>query len=264
MRIKIHETYHYLKKFLHTIPDIFESGDGAEVARHAHLIKRFEAPDDTMLIVKRYRVPGFLTRLRRTWGGKSSAARAYENARRLRHHRIDVPSPVCYIDTKRLGLYHRSYFVMKERKQDSCSLLRDAGYPDVENMRIAFMRFVLKMHSKGILQHDLSLSNFLFERCVKEGDRHYRVLPRWNADGTPTPEGAAPVGETIHYHFVALDTDRVSFKKSLTRRQCLDNLATITTDTELLKQLTVIYARERSWEEKECVSHVMDKATHLK
>jgi len=263
MRIKIHENYRYLKKFLTTIPGIFEGGDGAEVARHNHLVKRFEAPDDTMLIVKRYRVPGFFTRLCRTWGAKSDAARAYENARSLRHHHIDVPSPVCYIETKQLGLFHRSYFVMKERKQDSCSLLRNDAYPDVENMRIAFMRFVLKMHSKGILQHDLSLSNFLFERCVKEG-KHYKVLKRWNADGTPSQDGAVPEGMAVHYHFVALDTDHVSFRKQLTRRQCLDNLSSITTDMELLKHLVIIYARDRSWEEKDCVSHVMDKATRLK
>lgn len=41
MRIKIHHNYLYLKNFLHTIPGLFESGDGAEVARHSHVIKRF-------------------------------------------------------------------------------------------------------------------------------------------------------------------------------------------------------------------------------
>lgn len=263
MRIKIHENYRYLKKYLRTIPDLFESGDGAEVARHTHVIKRFEAPDDTMLLAKRYRAPGFVMRLRCALGAKSPAARAYENARRLRHHRIDVPSPACYIETSRLGLLRRSYFVMKERKQDTCAVLRNPAYPDVENMRTAFMRFVLKLHSKGILHCDLSLSNFLFERCVKEG-KHYKVLPRWEAGGTPTPSASAPEAEAIHYHFVVLDTDRVSFRKQLTRSQCLDNLATLTTDTELLRQLVVIYARERSWEETACLRHVMDKATHLK
>lgn len=216
-----------------------------------------------MLLVKRYHKAGLLAQLRRALGGKSAAGRAYANARRLRHHRIDVPSPVCYIETTRLGLLRRSYFVMKERKQDTCAVLRDSAYPDVENMRAAFVRFVLKLHTKGILHHDLSLSNFLIERCVKE-KKHYKVLPRWNADGTPTPGAAAPDGEPLHYHFVALDSDHVTFRKSLTRRQCLDNLATLTSDTELLRHLVTLYARERSWEEKACVTHVKDKAAHLK
>lgn len=254
MKLFIHVNYQFLHKFLKTVPSLFDTPQARPLKSHRHEVKVVEAPNDALLVVKRFRSTalGGLFRL------KSPAHRAFDNARRLRHHEADTPTPVCYIDLRTLGLLRASYYVMKYRDQDTCEILVHRDFPDMENIATALVRHFMRLHVNGILLGRPTLSDLLLERWVR-ADNGFKALPRWNADGTPTPEGQVESGTRIHYHFVLLAAQRASVRKirvRLTQRQCLNDLSRLTPNKELLGYLVALYARERNWDNAKCVRKV--------
>lgn len=253
MKIRIHANYRFLHKFLRTIPSLFDSPETRSLDSRHHEVKVVEAPNDSSLVVKRFRAKGLGGMLR--W--KSPAHAAYDNARRLRHRQIDTPSPVCCIDQRRLGLLSASYYVAKDCPQDSCEVFLREGYPDLENLATALVRHIMRAHATGVLLGRPRLSDILFERRVRQ-ERGFKTLPRFNADGTPTAGGVLPEGTRVHYHFLLLATHRVRIRKvKPTRKQCLRDLSRLTSDRELLAKFVALYARERNWDDSACVKKVM-------
>lgn len=252
MKIFIHVNYRFLHKFLKTIPNIFGTPQARQLKSHHHEVKVVEAPNDSLLVVKCFRSEGLGGLFR--W--KSPAHRAFNNARRLRHNQADTPTPICYIDQRTLGLLRTSYYVQKFRNQDTCEVLQNHDYPDAENILTALVRHFMRLHANGILLGRPSLSDILLERWVRT-EKGFKALPRWNADGTPTPEGTVEAGTRIHYHFVLLGTHRVKVHKvKPTQRQCLNDLSHLTSNKKLLGYIVALYARERNWDDAKCAKKV--------
>ena len=171
------------------------------------------------LVVKRY---GHLTMLNRIVYGtlrRSKAERAYLHAFRLRKLGIDTPEAIAFVETRRHGVLHDSYFVSR------CSDLRPVR-PVTEqfaqtrqgaDILDALAFFLLRMHNSGILHNDLNISNILY------GD---------DTGG--------------QYRFQVIDTNRMTFNRTLSMRQRLDNLRRLSCPTPAYLYILEQYARRRN------------------
>ena len=173
----------------------FDSG-GTTLHDGRNTVKVFDTTAGR-LVVKLY---GHLTMLNRIVYGtlrRSKAERAYLHAFRLRKLGIDTPEAIAFVETRRHGVLHESYFVSR------CSDLRPmrpvteqfAQTRQGADILDALAFFLLRMHDSGILHNDLNISNILY------GD---------DTGG--------------QYRFQVIDTNRMSFNHTLSMRQRLDNL----------------------------------------
>ena len=230
MKIVIHPKYSAYQDFVHALPTTFETS-GEPVFKKRNVVKRF-LPSG--FIVKRYKRPHLVQRLAYTFWRKSKAERAYLFAEKLQALGICTPQGIAYIEVYRHGLLNDAYFVSTACDDPSLLLLRDEAHYDT-SLADALAAYLVELHEKGILHGDLNLSNILYR---KEGD-------------------------TVR--FTLIDTNRSSFKVSLTREECLKNLMRLTHRRDLLRYVVERYACLRGWDSETSVArvlHLLDRFEH--
>ena len=120
------------------------------------------------LVVKSFKIPNILNKIVYTFYRDSKAKKSYENSIKI----IDfVPKPIGYVEFKKFGLMHESYFVSENFKYDFTirEPLLQADFKDKEEVFKAFARFTYKLHEQGIFHLDYSPGNIL----IKEGNGSY-------------------------------------------------------------------------------------------
>ena len=248
MKVVIHPAYQHLKSFIYDLPSHFES-EGTLLYRGRNVVKLYQV-DGMSLVVKRYKHPNIIQRVVYTYFKRSKTARAYDYAALLRKKGIDTPHEVAYIETFKKGLFTTGYFVSLYYSYPPTSVqldveefnlkfsdpllsnvattyradeTKDFNYPLADSLAA----FFVELHSKGILQGDLNLSNVLYYQ--KE-------------DG--------------NYHFCVIDTNRSVFKQP-TPNECLENLKRPTHRRNVLIYLVSRYAELRNWSSKDCADKIV-------
>lgn len=164
MKTVIHPRYEHLRDYLSTLPQRFEH-EGMTIYEQRNCIKVFEAPDGTLLNVKRYHVPRSVNRLVYSLGLRQPKGwRAYTYPERLKLAGIDTADPVAYFEERRGGLLGYTYFVSLQ-----CEGMRtlydvarmDSGY---ELLAEELGNFTAHLHEQQILHLDYTPGNILWRQ----------------------------------------------------------------------------------------------------
>ncbi len=170
IKIDITPGYDHLRPFIESIPVRFE-GEGTYIyGGKRNLIKSFEAPDGTMLNIKRYHQPAFFNRLIYSWGiRKPKGQRAFEYPTILLAKGIETPQPVAYIEERSMGLLRLSYFIsMQCDYPHRLYELGDATAELYEPVAAALAHYAAHMHNQEILHLDFSPGNILWENTADQ------------------------------------------------------------------------------------------------
>lgn len=112
MKIKINPKYEEMRSFIERIPDVFEK-EGRVIYTGRNLIKVMEAPDGTVINVKRYHVPKGPNSLIYSLGiRKPKGERAFEYPMILEKKGIGTPTPIALIEERNaIGLLGYTYLI---------------------------------------------------------------------------------------------------------------------------------------------------------
>lgn len=120
------------------------------------------------LVVKSFKIPSILNKIVYTFFRDSKAKKSYENSIKI----IDfVPKPIGYVEFKKFGLMHESYFVSENFKYDFTirEPLLQTDFKNKDGVFKAFARFTCNLHEQGIFHLDYSPGNIL----IKEENEDY-------------------------------------------------------------------------------------------
>lgn len=165
------------RTFLLALPARMEKEGKWIYGGQRNLIKEFEAPDGTPLIVKRYHQPRFLNKFIYSWGiRKPKGDRAYRYAAILQQHGVDTPDPVAYIEHRQWGILLDSYLITLNCPYPHRLYEMGKAQPAVyEPLADALAHFTAHMHNEGILHLDFSPGNILWEQD-EQGEYHFSIV----------------------------------------------------------------------------------------
>jgi len=169
------------------------------------------------VVVKRFNVHGPLASIVYGVFRRSKAQRAFRSALRLMEAGCSTPQPIGWIEVKSGMLLRRCYYICTYTEAQSVRTELEMG----RNMELAtsFAHFIARMHSHGIVHHDLNLSNVLYEL---------------DADG--------------RYVVSVIDINRTTYTppSRLSLRSCIDDFVRWTDDPELFEHVMRRYAEARN------------------
>lgn len=227
-KIKINPKYSQLGSFIERLPEVFEK-EGVVIYTGRNLIKVVEAPDGTLLNVKRFHVPVGPNRLVYSFGlRKPKGERAYEYPQILESKGIGTPTAIALIEQRNmLGLLGYTYLVTVQSNYGHT--LYEVGNAEpgtYENLAKALAHFAAKMHECRVLHKDFTPGN---------------VLWKYNEEG---------------YHFMIVDINRMKFGE-VSVREGLYNLRKFWGPKDFMRILVSEYALLRNYNVALAVKYVM-------
>jgi hypothetical protein len=227
----INPKYEHLREWLERLPEEFERL-GEIIYDKRNQLRVIEAPDGTLVNVKRYCVPHALNRVVYSLGIRQpKGKRAFLYPARLLERGIDTPEPIAYIERRRCGLLGLSYFVsVQSPLGHTLYELSNAQKGTYEDLAEAVGRFVAIMHEREVLHLDLSPGNIL-----------------WDKD----EQG---------YHFAVVDINRMHFGKVSLEQGCA-TLCRLWGPKRLTELVARSYARGRGVDEEQAVTLTMQART---
>lgn len=192
----INTKYSSLHDFVISLPDKFDNMTSMQILRSGRNEVRLFSVDGQMVVVKCFRRISILNRFLYGTIRQSKSVRAYYHALRLNRLGISTPEPIAAVDVRRYGFLAQSFYVYAYSEYNDIKELLDR-YPDeqIEPLLDALTDFILHIHDKGVLHHDLNILNILYRDC-----------------------GGGK------YDFQLIDINRMSFYPKLSERQRLANL----------------------------------------
>lgn len=213
MKIVIAEKYKHLTDFIQQLP--LEKYPIDEVIRnHRNTVTKVTV-DGGVYIVKKYIRPKFHNRLVYTFLRKSKARRSYEYALELKKRGIGTADPVAYIEIKENGLFHTGFFVSEFI--DEPLLEEIEKKPECEQILREFAEFTVNLHQQGVAHYDYNPCNILFRQ------------------------------ENGKYKFSMIDINRMSFRKKLSKNECLNCMKRIDFEIPTLTAYVRMYSDIRGW-----------------
>ena len=110
MKIIVNPAYEHLRKFVESIPDIFES-EGRVIYSGRNLIKVMTVDDGLEINIKRYGVPALVNRIAYSFFRAPKGRRAFSYPNILLQRGFETPVPIAYIEECKWGLIKYSYFI---------------------------------------------------------------------------------------------------------------------------------------------------------
>ena len=222
--IFINPQYEELRKFIQSLPETFCAS--GEVIRNIRNEVRVIKTENYKLVVKSYKVPGFINKFVYGRLRKSKAERAYEYAMLLLSKGIGSPAPVAYITEKKKGLFYKSYFVslFSECPYNYYNLL-EMEFERKNEILGSIARTTAKMHENNFYHQDYTGGNILF-------DDKKSIIP-----------------------VELIDLNRMSFHKINITAGC-KNFGKLYATEEMLEIMAKAYANTRGYNEERCVSLV--------
>ncbi|MDY3070518.1 MAG: lipopolysaccharide kinase InaA family protein [Parabacteroides sp.] len=221
----INPKYIHLSSFLHQLPQNFEK-EGEILYNRRNLIKRIKLESED-INVKRYAVPCFFNKLIYTFFRPTKCERAYKYPEILIKKGFETPEPIAYIEERKWGLLHFSFFISKQSsyKRD---LYEFAEIPanDCKEFIESFAKYTATLHNSGIFHRDYSPGNILFDII----------------DGK--------------YHFSLIDINRMDFGNVSIEKGC-SNFARLWGQKDLFVELAKTYASARNADENFCIERVL-------
>lgn len=225
MKIVLNDKYAHLRTFIESLPDIFDKeGESIFLARNE--IRLYDEGGFT-LNVKSYKVPILINRIAYTFFRPSKASRAYEHALTLLSKGFQTPDPVAYIETKKSGLLHRSFFISLHTPMDGHMRIfndEDASNAGKEDLIKAFAEFTARLHEADVLHCDYSPGNILREK----------------------------VDEMGNYNFSLVDINRMQFRPVSVEMGC-KNFRRMRGNDEFFRLCATYYAKGRGADVEQCV-----------
>ena len=162
IHVTIHPAYSGKANLIGSVPERFSLLGPAIHAKRNTLIK--VEVDGWVWIIKSYRKPHLLNRYIYSLFRPSKAHRAYEHAMQLEEMQIPTPAPVAYLEVVRFNALQESYFISlfcpySHNFFEIC----DKPIEEVSHFLRCFTRFAFYLHERGVLHHDFSRGNILFE-----------------------------------------------------------------------------------------------------
>ena len=228
MKIKINPKYEEMRGFIEHIPDVFEK-EGHVIYTGRNLIKVMEAPDGTLINVKRFHIPKGPNRLVYSLGIRMpKGERAFEYPMLLERKGIATPTAIALVEQRNsLGLLGYTYLVTVQCDYGHTLYEMGNAQPgSYEKLAKALAHFAAEMHDRGILHKDFTPGNVL-----------------WKQDD----EG---------FHFMIVDINRMKFGE-IGIKEGLYNLRKFWGPKEFIRILVSEYALVRHADVDEAVGYVM-------
>lgn len=213
MKAIINPKYLSLYDFVLSLPACFDSLSGAETLHQGRNVVKVVWVNDMKVVVKSYERISILNRVVYGTLRQSKSMRAYYNALQLCLLGINTPEPVASIDTRKNGLFDRSFFV--SAYSDFEPLTKIADDEDMLNRELldSLVDFIVKLHGAGVAHNDLNIRNI-----------------RYKQQG----EG---------YEFEVIDNNRMRFYKRLSEKRRLRDLRHLNCASQPFVYILERYAR---------------------
>lgn len=165
------------------------------------------------IVVKRYQKNVKMQRLVYALFKKCQAEKAYYNAIKLLELGIETPKPIGFVKLTKIGLMDYCYFASEKSSAQCVDTLVHYGRLLDYDLAMALARYMVTLHTKGILHHNLKEGNILY---YKDAD--------------------------TNYHFVLVDNNTIEFTdRDLSVRERLQNICKFG-DKDIYLQLVSCYA----------------------
>lgn len=219
--IKINPKYKEYAPFFKTLPQRFLT-EGTDLYKGRNHVKSFWV-GKTRFVVKRFKHLGVIRRFIYTYIRRNKAIRSYDNSAEIIRRGFCAPAPVAYIAIKKGGLLDDLYYVSEYTNATAVAPELIGKEPCNEQMVEAYVRYIVALHTKGIIHHDLNFTNVLYKE---------------------SPSG--------NYSFELIDVNRMSFYKGAApKKVCLGNFPNSLDFGELYKEIIKRYVQLRGWGEKD-------------
>ncbi len=238
-RIVINLEFTELTDFVARIEREFD-GQGEEIFRRRNIVKIFTY-NDVEVAVKSYKSPNLFQKVLNFFGKTTKARRAYENGLRLKSLGFRTPEPIGYVETFRLRIPQRTFFITAKVEEVSFKEIV-LSKVNIEYNLDQLAQFVARLHKNDVFFRDLNLDNILVD--PKDIDEK---------------------------KFVLIDTNRVHFCKINQERRVQD-IARLSRNYWVIEGFITRYcelmgldverekmAVRRAWEKRENRNHFMDK-----
>lgn len=190
------------------IRQVFDSCDNS-IHKARNEIKLLEY-DEAVLVIKSFKVPGFLRSIIYSFFRQSKARRSYDYSLLLADF---APKPVGYIEFYQNRLLQDSYYVSENFRYDFTirEPLSQEDFEGREKVFAAFAEFTSQLHENNICHQDYSPGNILIRQC---GD---------------------------NYEFKIVDVNRMRFMHMNIKRRA-ENLCRLGSSAEDLQLIAELYA----------------------
>lgn len=125
------------------------------------------------IVVKRYQKNVKLQRLTYSLFKKCQAEKAYYNAIKLQSLGIETPNPIAYVEQRKIGLMDYCYFACEKSTGKSLEPLFQTGRLLDYHLATSLARFLVTLHTKGVLHHNLKPGNILY---TQDADTNYNFI----------------------------------------------------------------------------------------
>lgn len=215
----INPNFRILDKFINSldVKGFYESTPAKTLYRKRNALRKFHQ-ENLDFVVKSFEHTVLLNKYVYGLGiRQTKAERGYTNAMRLLSMELDTPQPIATVEVRKGGRLQRSYFAYMYSSLlpllDVENGFHDLSKEDQDRWVEDITDYLITLHGKGVLHRDLHLNNILYK------DR---------ADGCR--------------HFQLIDINRMDFKKKITPKERMENLALLTHDEDLSERILRAYA----------------------
>lgn len=225
MIVVINPKFETLNHFITRLPQTFEhSGEIVYEARNQ--LKKYSV-QGLEIIVKRYKIPHWVNRFAYSFIRLPKAVRAYEYALRLLDKGISSPDPIAYIIEKENGIITYSYFVsiFESKYRDIRSVME--GNETNDELIHSFGSYAAYLHSEGVLHHDLSPGNVLYQKT------------------------------TAGYQFSLIDINRMEFPEKISFEKRCKSFNRLTPNQNILTKVATAYAQEANFDHSSTVDCIL-------
>ncbi|CAA6813874.1 MAG: FIG00388958: hypothetical protein [uncultured Sulfurovum sp.] len=218
------------KNFILNIKQHFKNGENS-IHKARNEIKVINCNNQNV-VVKSFKIPHLLNKVIYTFFRISKAKKSYDYSIKIAKF---VPKAIGYIEFKKFGLIHSSYFVSEHFNYDFTirEPLLDESFEEKEKVLKRFAQFTYELHEEGILHLDYSPGNILIK---KEND---------------------------NYIFKIVDINRMQFK-TLTLDERLKNFSMLWAKDKDMEIIAKEYARITSEDSAYCIGKAIHYSQKLK
>lgn len=160
MRLGLSPEYAEMIPWLRSLPHMWAEGEGHTVFRKRNEV-RFLDFEGVELAVKKFKPIPVWKRPIYTFFRHTKARRAFLHGNMYSLNGFATPSPVAYIEIRRMGLTRDCYFVSLRSHGTPLFELVEAGHPMAMSHVAEVGRMLARMHARGIMMKDPNLQNFL-------------------------------------------------------------------------------------------------------
>lgn len=175
MRLILNPRFGHLRDFVLSLPDKFEQMPCERVLRCLRNDVRLICVGGDRLVVKSFARPSMLNRFVYGLLRASKAERAYTHALRLRELGIGTPEPVAALNVRRWGMLRCSFFVSLYSDYHPIDMLDSTPNVAMEPALDALTDFIIRLHDRGVVHHDLNISNMLYKR-LDDGSYDFQIV----------------------------------------------------------------------------------------